>query len=526
MTPNEQQQEVALARFAVIACLVNRPLGRSELADTRAALLAMTHPLPGGDRRISRRTLNRWVHAYLAALPSGAVAALNALAPEERSDKGKPRVFKETDLEEAIRLRQELTTRSTALIVEHLGGKVKVPTLAYHLRKHGATKKAIEKSGRAFPRYEAKAPNTTWQSDVKDGLWLPDPLDPTRRKEVHLMGFIDDHSRLVTHGEWYFKESLPCLFDCFKKAVIKYGRPSQVYWDNGPIYRSKQMKLVAARLGTRVIHSTEYHSEGRGKVERFWQTVAGGFIQEAEHADLQTLEDLNRYFWGWLETYNRREHGSTAQAPIHRWEAGSEHVKRPHPAELTEAFLWADTRLVKKTGAFSLSGNEYQVDDSLVGKTIEVRYDPLDLANMRVYEEGAFICVAAPAVLVAHTHKKATPKRNDAKYLPLPSSKRLLEARAAAHQDSVAFELQSLAPVGTPTHLSMETWREVLEQVLGRPLVEPECEMAGTFLDRHGFLRGPGVQEVLEDLVERFGTERHLSFYLSELGELVKAVRQ
>lgn len=522
MSPEEHQQEMALARFAAIAPLVTRPLSRAELSDIRGALLAVAHPFPQGERRVSGRTLNRWVSAYLGALPLGAVAALNALAPQGRSDKGVPRVFDETDIEEAIRLRRELTTRSTALLVEHLGnGSLKEATLAYHLRQRGATKKAISKTTRAFPRYEAASVNATWQSDVKDGLWLPDPLDPKRRKEVHLMGFIDDHSRLVTHGEWYFKESLPCLFDCFKKAVIKHGRPDQVYWDNGPIYRAKQMRLVAARLGTRVIHSTEYHSEGRGKVERFWQTVASGFINEAEHADIQTLDELNRLFWGWLDTYNQRKHGSTGQTPIDRWEAGSEHVTRPHPADLAEAFLWAETRLVKKTGAFSLSGNEYQVDDSLVGKTVEVRYDPLDLAIMRVYEGGAFVGVAIPAVLAAHTHRKATPKRDDAKYLPLPSSKRLLATRAATREDAVASELHALAPESTPTHLSLEAWRKLLEEALGRTLVEPETEMARRFIDRHGFLRGPGVTEALNDLLERFGAERHLSFYLGELSALL-----
>lgn len=527
MTPEPHHQEVALARFAAIAGLVSRPMNVAELARARAAVLSMTHPFPGGERRISRRTLNRWINAYLAALPDGPVAALNALVPQERADKGKPRVFKEADLDEAIRLRRELTARSTALLVQHLGkGAPKEATLAYHLRKRGATRKAIESTGRAYPRYEAPAVNRTWQSDVKDGLWLPDPLDPTRKKEVHLIGFIDDHSRLVTHGEWYFKESLPCLFDCFKKAVVKHGRPDQVYWDNGPIYRAKQMKLVAARLGTKVIHAKEYHPEGKGKIERFWLTVASGFILEAQHADIQTLDELNRFFWGWLDGYNQREHGSTGKAPADRWTGGAEHIVRPEIAVLAEAFLWSDTRLVKKTGAFSLAGNEYQVDDdALVGQSIEVRYDPLDLATMRVYRDGKFVGLAVPAVLAAHTHRKATPKRDDDKYLPLPSSKRLLAAHAGAREDGAAADLATLRPPTPPNRLGFESFQELLAQVLGRELAAPERESANRFVDRHPPMRGEGVQQFLDDVVMRFGADRHLSFYLGELKALVKAVR-
>lgn len=526
MTPESHHQEVALARFAAIAGLVSRPMNAAELTRARAAVLAMTHPFPTGERHVSRRTLNRWINAYLAALPEGTVAALNALVPQERADKGKPRVFKEADLDEAIRLRRELTTRSTALLVEHLGKAApKEATLAYHMRKRGATRKAIESGGRAFPRYEAPFVNRTWQSDVKDGLWVKDPLDPTRRKEAHLIGFIDDHSRLVTHGEWYLKESLPCLFDCFKKAVVKHGRPEQVYWDNGPIYRAKQMKLVAARLGTKVINSTAYHSEGRGKIERFWQTVASGFIVEAEHAEIMGLEELNRLFWGWLERYNQREHRSTGTTPLERWTAGKEHVTWAHPSVLAEAFLWSDTRKVKKTGAFSLSGNEYQLDDVLVGKTVEVRYDPLDLTSMRVYEDGKFQGLAAPAVLAAHTHRKATPKRDDDKYLPLPSAKRLLAARAAAREAEAVVDLAALAPIGAPTHLDARAFQNLLAEALGRELDAPEIENAYRFVERHPPMREPGVREALDDLVERFGADRHLSFYLGELAALVKAVR-
>ena len=526
MTPDDHPQEVALARFAVIATLVTRKLSRAEASVTRAALLAMPHSFPNGERKIARRTLNRWTLAYLTALPNGTVAALNALAPQGRDDKGKPRVFDEKDLEEAIRLRTELSTRSTALLIEHLGeGKVKEATLAYHLRRRGATRKAIGKTGRAFPRYEAPEVNATWQSDVKDGLWIPDPLEPSRFKEVHLIGFIDDHSRLVTHGEWYFKESLPCLFDCFKKAVIGYARPSKCYVDNGPIYRSKQFKLVAARLGTKVINSTEYCSEGRGKVERFWQTVAGGFISEAEHAGIPTLAELNRLFWGWLDTYNRRVHGSTGMAPIDRWLAGSDRIHRPLPGDLAEAFLWTETRQVKKTGTFALGGNEYTVDDALVGKSIEGRYDPLDLANMRVYKDGAFACLAVPAVLVAHTHRKATPKPHDAKYLPLPSSKRLLAARAGVREGQVASDLDLLVPTLAPMHLDVDAWRGMLEAAIGRVLVETERDTARAFFERHAFMRGPGVKDVLDPIVERYGRERHLTFYLGELSAHMKARR-
>jgi putative transposase len=518
MTPHRNQQETAIARFAIIAPVVTRPLKAPELADVIRAILGAAHPLPSAEQpqTISRRTLGRWMSAYRAALPNGTVAALEALAPQGRSDKGQPRVFTHETLEEAIRLRQELNTRSTADILAHLPNGPKEATLAYHLRRRAATRKAITASGRAYPRYVADAPNITWQSDVTEGLWLPDPTDPTKRKEVHLMGFIDDHSRLVTHGEWYFKESLPCLFDCLKKAVIKYGVPARLYWDNGPIYRSKQVALVAARLGVKVTFSTPYAPEGKGKIERFWLTVAQRFMKEAAHAGIESLAELNQHFWAWLETYHRRVHGSTGMTPLDRWEAGANAIRRPHPADLAEAFLWEETRQVKKTGTLSLAGNEYRVSDAFVGHAVTVRYDPMDLANVRVYKDGVFVELAAPNRLTNHTHRKATPKKQDDKYLPLPSSKRLLDAQAANRQDTVG---QALAPLAEPPgdRLTQSNWRRLLEETLKRGLVEPEGETAAHFFQRHAPMRVELIGEILRDVVERRGLDRHLAYYLAEI---------
>lgn len=532
MTFDMHRQEVAIARFAVIAPLVTSKLDPPALTALRRTILAQLHHFPDAleGRRVSARTLSRWLRAYQKALSSGTVAALAALAPQGRSDKGKPRVFDESIVEEAIKLRQELATRSTALLVEHTGSDVKAATLAYHLRKRGATRKAIAATSRAFPLYETEGPNIIWQSDVKDGFWLPDPTDPTRMREVHLMSFLDDHSRLVLHGEFYFKESLPCLFDCFKKAVVKYGVPAKVYWDNGPIYKSRQTALVAARLGTRIIRATPYHPEGHGKVERFWLTVVGSFMEEARHAGLATLAELNEHFWAWLDNYNNRVHSSTGKTPFERWRSIGQGVRKLHPADLAEAFLWADTRRVKKTGTLSLQGNEYKVADSLVGKTVEVRFDPLDLAVVRVYHNGVFVATAAPAVLTTHTHRKATPKTGDEKYLPLPSSKRLLDARTARRRAAVEADLDILAPACgkdeprvTPApevlggRLTEAGFTKALEAALGRALTDGEQAVVAQFFYEHAPFGDQDVREVLAASIERRGNERHITYYLGEI---------
>jgi putative transposase len=71
---------------------------------------------------------------------------------------------------------------------------------------------------------------------------------------------------------------------------------------------------------------------------------------------------------------------------------------------LTEAFCWAQTRMVSSTATVSLLGNRYQVDASLVGRRVELRFVPEDMTLVSVYFEGKPMGAAVPFVISAHTH--------------------------------------------------------------------------------------------------------------------------
>jgi len=58
------------------------------------------------------------------------------------------------------------------------------------------------------------------------------------------------------------------------------------------------------------------------------------------------------------------------------------------PETLRRAFLWREKRTVRKDGTISLQGNRYQVPSHLVGRTLELRFDPFDLAEMELYLDG------------------------------------------------------------------------------------------------------------------------------------------
>jgi putative transposase len=51
----------------------------------------------------------------------------------------------------------------------------------------------------------------------------------------HLHCFIDDHTRYIVHAEFHFRQNLPCLEDCLRKAILSGGIPEMLYWDNGSV---------------------------------------------------------------------------------------------------------------------------------------------------------------------------------------------------------------------------------------------------------------------------------------------------
>ena len=81
-------------------------------------------------------------------------------------------------------------------------------------------------------------------------------------------------------------------------------------------------------------------------------------------------------------------HSETGQIPLTRWCVGAP-VALPAPETLTEAFLWEEHRRVTKTATVSLHGNSYEVDPALVGRKVELVFDPFDLTHIEVRLAGA-----------------------------------------------------------------------------------------------------------------------------------------
>jgi putative transposase len=231
---------------------------------------------------------------------------------------------------------------------------------------------------KVYGRFEAAARNDLWTGDGEHGPLL---AGGSARRAV-LLGFIDDHSRLLVGWRWGTGEDVFRLEAALRSGLTSRGVPKAILVDRGSPFVSSQLLRACAVLGVKLIHASPRAATTKGKIERFWRTVRDRFLVEID--DGVELAELNRLFSAWLEVvYHRRTHTETGMSPLERFDAAGA-PQLPTPALLREAFLWGQERTVTKTATVSLHGNRYEVDAALAGRKVELIFDPFDLTRIEV----------------------------------------------------------------------------------------------------------------------------------------------
>lgn len=416
---DDHQRDIALFRYSLIREAADPELSPAERGALVRRLAGRDHVGPGGDRvRVGRSTLDRWIRNYRTG-------GYHALVPQDR--RGVPLTATHI-LDAAVVVKREEPRRTATHIADVLaecGWTVSARTLQRHFARLGLDHRPPT-ARRVFGRFEADARNQRWTGDAMHGRFLIGGRKPI------LFAFIDDHSRLICGARWAFSEDTVRLEAALRAGLQARGVPDVVYVDNGSPFVSRQLERACAVLGARLVHSRPGQPEGRGKIERFFRTVRDDFEIEATLADIADLVELNRLFTAWVEqVYHRRVHTETGQAPLERFDAAGPSPQQPPAELLTEAFLWSEHRKVTKVATVSLHGNTYEVDGALVGRRVELVFDPFDLTTVQVRLDGRPMGAGVPHRIGRHTHPQARadtpapePERSGIDYL------RLIEARA------------------------------------------------------------------------------------------------
>jgi putative transposase len=417
----DRRTEIALFRYTLILPLLRGeypPGGKEQL---RRQIAAGHYDIPHSSRRaVSSTTIARWERLYREH-------GFDGLKPQPRRDKGQSRALSLQTLDRAEALKREQPFRSSRSIISILSldqtnpipeMRIAPRTLRRQLARRGATSAQllVQQRPKPYRRFERIHFGDLWQGDAMDGPYLPDPANPDQERQAFLFAFLDDHSRLVPHAQFYWNEQLPRMEDCLKRAILRYGRPLALYVDQGRVYTSKHLDTICASLGIQRILGTPYYPEGRGKIERFFQFVQSDFLPELPHSSVTSLPQLNESLLAWIEVvYHPKLHSETGQAPLERFRQDTAPATRSvDPQELRQAFLHRDQRKVTKTATFSFRRNRYRVPAYLRGQTVELRYDPFDLTRIEVWFNDAFLQLAEPDHIVTTVHPDVEPD-------PIPS---------------------------------------------------------------------------------------------------------
>jgi len=165
-------------------------------------------------------------------------------------------------------------------------------------------------------RFERARPNQLWQTDLFTFVLK------RQNRRLHLVGFLDDHSRFVVGYGLHASASSALVLEVLRSAIASYGLPEEILTDNGPQYvtwRGKsQFSRELEQQGIRQIVSRPKHPQTLGKVERFWGTLWRECLQRAVFLD---LEDARRRIGLFIDHYNfqRPHQGLEGATPADRF---------------------------------------------------------------------------------------------------------------------------------------------------------------------------------------------------------------
>ena len=186
------------------------------------------------------------------------------------------------------------------------------------------------------------------------------------------------------------------MTDCFRQALMQFGKPNALYVDNGKQY-GDDLKRACNRLNVLLLHTKPYDPEAKGKVEAFNRRVTS-FLSEVALAQPKTLDELNHHLEVWIEEYyHKSEHHALGEiSPKTAFLLDHKALAFVDMKKLKEAFLHTATRVADKTGCVSFEGRMYEAGMRFAGKKVTIAYDPAYKEEIEISDCHGYTVTAKP----------------------------------------------------------------------------------------------------------------------------------
>ena len=396
-------------RFAIIGALLAAPPKQGELRRSIEALSKRNwpHPMEGTAIRFSFTTIERWY--YAARNAQDPVAALRRGV---REDAGRFRTLSAALIQALEAQYRRYPGWTVQLHYDNLVALAKEqhdlqPLPSYNtlrrymkargLRRQRSPKRNTPGAKQAEQRL-ANVEVRSYEADHVHGLWHSDFHHGSRRIITAagewvtplLLCFIDDHSRLICHLQWYLEETTEVLVHGLCQALQKRGLPRSLMTDNGAAMKAEEFTSGLHELS--IVHETTlpYSPYQNAKQECFWATLEGRLMAMLEGVENLTLDRLNEITQVWVEQeYHRTPHREIANTPLQRYfDAPQVGRDCPDSQTLHRAFRCTTQRKQRRSdGTLSLQGVRFEIPDRY--RHLEqpmIRYARWDLRSVELID--------------------------------------------------------------------------------------------------------------------------------------------
>jgi putative transposase len=206
------------------------------------------------------------------------------------------------------------------------------------LRSHGLVTPEPKKRPKAsYRRFAYARPRDCYQIDATE-------VALAGQAKATVFEVLDDCSRVLVATRAADAETATGAITAIRAAFDRYGVPALVLSDNGSAFTSRltrggtsRFTRHVTRAGARLIHSSPYHPQTCGKVERHHRTFKAWLDGQPPPATLAELQTLCDTYQNWYNTHRR--HSAWNRPPAQAWAdaptlGGPTHLPVQHDAEV------------------------------------------------------------------------------------------------------------------------------------------------------------------------------------------------
>lgn len=316
----------------------------------------------------------------------------DALMPKTRSDVGSTRKLPDTAIEEIFRLKSSFPRINATLIYHKLISdgfvnqkEVSVSTVQRFI-KHNDLKSARNINVKDRKAFEEEFSGGMYQGDTCYGPYI---TEEGVRRRTYLVMLIDDKSRLIVGGRYFYNDNSYNFQKVLKEAVARYGICCKLYLDNGSPYKNEQLSLICGSLGIVELHTAVRDGASKGKVERNFRTLKSRWLNALDIDEIKSLQELNDELFKYINIHNTTVHSTTNARPIDRFKSDISRIKVAKDSIwLDECFMNRITRRVNNDSTVSIDKTLYDVPMQFISLKVDIRFIPDDMESAYIYYDN------------------------------------------------------------------------------------------------------------------------------------------